>query len=65
VIRQSHDESVIEYLKRFRDIKNHCFNLNISAKGSTGLAFNGLRSYLREKLEGQIFLTLAYLAASS
>jgi hypothetical protein len=60
-VRQSREESVLSYFKRFRDIKNRCFNLVISEKDLAGLAFNGLRSYLKEKLEGQHLLTLSHV----
>jgi predicted PolB exonuclease-like 3'-5' exonuclease len=45
-VRQSHDESVNDYIRRFRDTKNQCFNLTISEKDMAYLAFNGLWSYL-------------------
>jgi hypothetical protein len=47
-VRQGHDESVKDYIRRFRDTKNRCFNLTISEKDMANLAFNGLRSYLQE-----------------
>ena len=33
-------------------MKNRCFNSSLSEKDLADLAFNGLRSYLKEKLEG-------------
>jgi hypothetical protein len=33
-VRQSHDESVLDYFKRFKEIKNRCFNLTNSKKRS-------------------------------
>jgi hypothetical protein len=45
-VRQSRDESVSDYIRRFRDTKNRCFNLTISERDMADLAFNGLRSYL-------------------
>ena len=59
--RQTRDESVVEYFKLFKEIKNQCFNLSISEKDLADLAFQGLRSYLREKLEGHIYLSLTQL----
>jgi hypothetical protein len=44
-VRQNHDESVNDYIRRIRDTKKHCFNLTISEKDMADLAFNGLRSY--------------------
>jgi len=60
-VRQGRDESVDAYIRRFRDIKNRCFNLTISEKDLVDLAFNGLRSHLKEKLESHNFLNLSQL----
>jgi hypothetical protein len=43
-IRQGHDESVNDYIRRFRDTKNRCFNLTIRENNMADLAFNGLHS---------------------
>ena len=51
-IKQGCDEFSLDYFKRFKEIKNWCFSLTISEKDLADLAFNGLRSYLKEKLEG-------------
>jgi hypothetical protein len=61
-VRQTRDESVLDYFKRFKEIKNRCFNLTISEKDLADLAFQGMRSYLREKLEGH--LSFAYAIAT-
>jgi hypothetical protein len=61
LVRQSHDESVNDYIRRFRDTKNRCFNLMISENDMADLAFNGFCSYLREKLDGHTFITLSQL----
>jgi hypothetical protein len=60
-VSQTRDESVLDYFKRFKEIKNRCFNLTISEKDVADLAFQGMRSYLREKLEGHIYLSLLQL----
>jgi hypothetical protein len=60
-VRQTRDESVLDYFKRFKEIKNRCFNLTISEKDLADLAFQGMHSYLREKLEGHIYLSLTQL----
>ena len=57
-IKQGHDESASDYFKRFKEIKNWCFSLTISEKD---LAFNGLRSYLKDKLEGFEYHTVNFL----
>ena len=61
LVRQGHDELVNAYIRRFRDTKNRCFNLMLSEKDLVDLAFNDLRSYLRDKLEGHNFITLSQL----
>jgi hypothetical protein len=60
-IRQTHDESASDYFKRFKETKNWCFNLTISEKDLADLAFQGMCSYLKEKLEGHIYLSLTQL----
>jgi hypothetical protein len=42
VVKQKHNEPVAEYIWRFRDTRNRCFNLNISDKDLTDLAYSGL-----------------------
>jgi hypothetical protein len=58
-VRQRWDESINDYIMRFRGTKNRCFNLTISKKDMADLAFNGLHSYLRQKLDGHTFITLS------
>jgi hypothetical protein len=41
-VRQGYDESLNNYIRRFRDTKNRCFNSTISEKDMTDLDFNGL-----------------------
>jgi hypothetical protein len=54
-LRKKHNESVTEYIKRFRDTRNRCFNLNISGKDLADLAYLGLTPHLRDKLESHMF----------
>jgi hypothetical protein len=61
LVRQTCDESVSDNFKRFKEIKNRCFNLTISEKDLADLAIQEMRSYLREKLEGHIYLSLLQL----
>jgi hypothetical protein len=58
-IKQKHNEPTADYIRRFRDTKNQCFDLNIFDKDLTDLAYSGLSSHLKEKLESHIFLMLA------
>jgi hypothetical protein len=50
-IKQKHNESTVEYIRRFRDTRNRCFNLNISDKDLADLAYLGLTLHLKDKLE--------------
>ena len=51
-VRQGRDESIHDYFKRFKDIKNWCFNLSLFEKDLADLALAGLSSNYREKLDG-------------
>jgi hypothetical protein len=44
---------------RFRDIRNRCFNLNISDKDLADLAYSGLSPHLKEKLESHAFFDVS------
>jgi hypothetical protein len=59
LVKQKNDEPVTNYIRRFRETKNHCYNLVISERDLAELAFNGLRSHIREKLEGHEFIDVA------
>jgi hypothetical protein len=54
-IKQKHNEHVTDYIRRFRDTRNWCFNLNISDKDLADLAYLGLSPHLKEKLKSHIF----------
>ena len=58
LVRQDRDESIHDYFKRFKDIKNQCFNLSLSEKDLVDLALAGLRSSYREKLDGFSFYSI-------
>jgi hypothetical protein len=49
---------VSNYLKYFKEVKNCCFNLSISDSDLANLAAKGLKSALRERLEGVNFYLL-------
>jgi hypothetical protein len=55
VIKQKHNESATKYIRRFWDTRNRCFNLNISDKDLTDLAYSGLTPHLKDKLESKVF----------
>ena len=60
-VRQDQDESASDYFRRFKDIKNRCFNLTVSEKELADLAFDGLCSYLKKELKGFEYQTVNYL----
>jgi hypothetical protein len=59
--RQGRDESIMDYFKRFKDVKNRCFNLSISERDLADLALGGLRSHFKEKLEGYDYFSINQL----
>ena len=62
-VRQGRDASIHEYFKKFKDIKNRCFNLSLSEKDLVDLALAGLHSSYREKLDGLSFYSINQLQA--
>jgi hypothetical protein len=54
-VRQKYNDTVPEYLKRFGETRNRCYDLTIGEKDLADLAFAGLSSHLREKMEGHEF----------
>jgi hypothetical protein len=60
-VRQGRDEYVLDFVKRFREIKNRCFHLMISERDLTDLCFAGLRPGIRDKLEHYEFMNVNQL----
>jgi hypothetical protein len=58
-IKQKHNEYVVDYIRRFSDTRNQCFNLNIFDKDLVDLAYSRLFPYLREKLESHAFFDVS------
>jgi hypothetical protein len=54
-IKQKHNYSATKYIRGFRETRNWYFNLNISNKDLADLAYSGLTSYLKDKLESHVF----------
>jgi hypothetical protein len=54
-VKQKHNESATKYIRRFRDTRNQCFNLNILYKDLADLAYSGLTPHLNDKLESHLF----------
>jgi hypothetical protein len=50
-IKQKGGESVAEYIRRFRDVRNKCYELTIRDKDLTELSFAGLTMTPRDKME--------------
>jgi hypothetical protein len=61
LVRQGREESVNDYIWRLRDTRNRCFWIHVADKELAWLAFYGLLSYLREKLDGTQFFSIAQL----
>jgi hypothetical protein len=51
-LRQTYTETVSDYVRWFREVRNRCYNLTITEKDLVDLAFAGLTPYLRDKLDG-------------
>ena len=60
-VGQGQDDPASDYIQRFKDIKNRCFNLTVSEKELADLAFDSLHSYLKKELEGFEYHTVNYL----
>jgi hypothetical protein len=59
-LREKYTETVSDYLRRFREVRNRCYNLTIAEKDLADLAFAGLTPYLRDKLDMQEFSDTNY-----
>jgi len=57
-VRKKHDESVTDYVKRFRDIKKRCYSLVITERDLADLVLNGLKTHIKERLESYEFLNI-------
>jgi hypothetical protein len=60
-VHQGHDEFVLDFVKRFREIKNRCFYLMISERDLTDLCIAGLRPSIRDKLKHHEFVNVNQL----
>ena len=58
---QGRDESISDYFKRFKEIKNLCFNMSISDRDLADVALGGLHSHFKEKLEGFAYYSINQL----
>ena len=60
-VRQKINEPVVNYLRRFREIRNRCYSVTLPDAQLADLAFRGLLSQLYDRLKGQEFSNLAHL----
>jgi hypothetical protein len=54
-LRQKDTETISDYLRWFREVRNRCYNLTIVEKHLADLAFVGSTPYLNDKFDGQEF----------
>jgi hypothetical protein len=50
-LRQKYTETISDYLRWFREVRNRCYNLTVAEKYLANQAFAGLTLYLRDKLD--------------
>ena len=55
-VRQGRDESIQEYFKKFKDIKNRCFNLSLSEKDLVDLALAVYVLVIEKSLMVRVFI---------
>ena len=53
VVRQRHDETVQDYIQRFRDMRNRCYSLALTDSQLADLAFQGLIAPIKEKFSAK------------
>jgi hypothetical protein len=63
-LKQRNDETIAEFVQRFREGRNKCYNLNLGDKQLADLAFQGLLATLREKYASQDFESFSQLVKS-
>jgi hypothetical protein len=61
-VRQRHDETVQDYIQRFREMRNTCYSLALTDSQLADLAFQGLIARIKEKFSSQDFESLFHLA---
>ena len=61
-IKQRHDESVQDYIQRFREMRNRCNSLSLTDSQLADLTFQGLITPIKEKFSSQDFESLSDLA---
>jgi hypothetical protein len=51
-VKKGKEESISDYFKSFKEVKNHCFNLSLTDSNLADLAARGLKKALKDRLEG-------------
>jgi hypothetical protein len=62
ILRQMHNETPMEFLRRFRETKGMCFSLNLPDDQLADMAVAGMLPAIREKLFGMEFDNLGQLS---
>jgi hypothetical protein len=57
-IKQKSNETMVDYMWRFRDMRNKCYGLTIGENDLAKLAFAGLSMALKDKMEGHDFVDM-------
>jgi hypothetical protein len=60
-MRQRNNESGSEFIQRFKQVKSHCYSLNLFEGQLAELALQGMLSAIRKKFNGQEFENLVHL----
>jgi len=60
-MRQRNNELGYEFIQRFRQVKSHCYSLNLSEGQLAKLALQGMLPAIKEKFKGQEFENLSHL----
>jgi hypothetical protein len=61
-LKQRHNDTPLEFLKRFREVKGMCFSLNLPDDQLTDMAVAGMLLAVREKLFGMEFDNLGQVS---
>jgi hypothetical protein len=61
-LRQRHNETPLEFLRRFREVKGMCFSLNLPDDQLADMAVAGMLPTIREKLFGMEFDNLGQVS---
>jgi hypothetical protein len=61
-VKQRHNETPLEFLRRFREVKGMCFSLNLLDYQLADMAVAGMLPAVREKLLGMEFENLGQLS---